>query len=105
MNFAKMMKQAQEMQSGMLAKQEQLAQNTFEATVGGGKVKVLANGNGDVTAISIDPELVDPEDVEFLEQLVLQGVQEAVGKGKAAMAEEMKKLTGGLGGLPGMPGM
>jgi DNA-binding YbaB/EbfC family protein len=105
MNIAKMMKQAQEMQSGMLAKQEELANTTFEAEVGGGKVKVTANGSGDVTRISIDPALLDPDDVEFLEELVLKGVQDAITLGKEAMAAEMKKLTGGLGGLPGMPGM
>ncbi len=104
MNLAKMMKQAQQMQSGMLAKQEELANTDFEAEVGGGKVKVVANGAGDVKSISIDPALVDPEDVEFLEELVLKGVQEAVAKGKEATAAEMKKLTGGMG-LPGMPGM
>jgi DNA-binding YbaB/EbfC family protein len=104
MNLAKMMKQAQQMQSGMLAKQEELANTDFEAEVGGGKVKVVATGAGDVKSISIDPAVVDPEDVEFLEELVLKGVQEAIAKGKDASAEAMKKLTGGLG-LPGMPGM
>lgn len=105
MNLEKMMKQAQQMQSSMLAKQEELANTAFECEVGGGKVKVVANGNGDVVSLSIDRQLLDPDDVEFLENLVLQGVQEAIAKGKAAMSEEMKKLTGGLGGLPGMPGL
>lgn len=101
MNIAKMMKQAQQMQSGMLAKQEELAAMDFEASVGGGKVTVVANGSGDVKSITIDPAVVDPEDVEFLQELVLKGVQEAVAKGKEATAAEMKKLTGGLG-IPGM---
>jgi len=101
MNIAKMMKQAQQMQSGMLAKQEELAAQDFEASVGGGKVTVVANGAGDVKSITIDPAVVDPEDVEFLQELVLKGVQEAVAKGKDATAAEMKKLTGGLG-IPGM---
>ncbi len=104
MNLAKMMKQAQQMQSGMLAKQEELANTDFEVEVGGGKVKVVATGAGDVKSIAIDPAVVDPEDVEFLEELVLKGVQDAIAKGKEATAEEMKKLTGGMG-LPGMPGM
>lgn len=104
MNLAKMMKQAQQMQSGMLAKQEELANTEFEVEVGGGKVKVVATGTGDVKSISIDPDLVDPDDVEFLEELVLKAVQEGIAKGKEATAAEMKKLTGGMG-LPGMPGM
>lgn len=104
MNLAKMMKQAQQMQSGMLAKQEELANTDFETEVGGGKVKVVATGAGDVKSISIDPAVVDPDDVEFLEELVLKGVREAIAKGKEATAEEMKKLTGGMG-LPGIPGM
>ncbi len=101
MNIEKMMKQAQQMQAGMLAKQEELAAMEFEAAVGGGKVKVVATGAGDVKSITIDPSVVDPEDVEFLQDLVLKGIQEAVAKGKEASAAEMKKLTGGLG-LPGM---
>lgn len=104
MNLAKMMKQAQQMQSGMLAKQEELANTDFEAEVGGGKVKVVATGAGEVKSITIDPAVVDPEDVEFLEDLVLKGVQQAIAKGKETAAAEMKKLTGGLG-LPGMPGL
>ena len=101
MNLAKMMKQAQQMQAGMLAKQEQLANTDFEASVGGGKVTVIANGSGDVKSITIDPAVVDPEDVEFLQDLVLKGVQEAIAKGKEATAKEMKGLTGGMG-IPGM---
>ena len=96
-----MMKQAQQMQAGMLAKQEELAATDFEASVGGGKVTVIANGAGDVKSITIDPAVVDPEDVEFLQDLVLKGVQEAISKGKEATAEEMKGLTGGMG-IPGM---
>jgi len=101
MNLAKMMKQAQQMQAGMLAKQEELAAQDFEASVGGGKVTVVASGSGDVKSITIDPSVVDPDDVEFLQDLVLKGVQEAVAKGKEATAAEMKKLTGGMG-LPGL---
>ncbi|MBB5351756.1 hypothetical protein HNR46_001995 [Haloferula luteola] len=101
MNIAKMMKQAQAMQAGMLAKQEQLASTDFTASVGGGKVTVVATGAGDVKSIVIDPSIVDPSDVEFLQDLVLKGVQEAVAQGKEASAAEMKKLTGGLG-IPGL---
>jgi hypothetical protein len=100
MNMAKLMKQAQQMQAGLAAKQEQLAQQTVEASVGGGKVTVTATCAGDVLAIRIDPSVIDPTDAEFLEDLVLKGVQEAIAKGKETAAAEMKKLTGGLG-LPG----
>ncbi len=101
MNIAKLMKQAQQMQAGLAAKQEELAIQTVQASVGGGKVNVTATCSGDVLAIQIDPTLVDPADVEFLEQMVLKGVQEAITKGKEQAAAEMKKITGGLG-IPGM---
>lgn len=101
MDIQKLMKQAQEMQAGMQQTQEELASKTVEASVGGGKVTVVATGAGDIKSISIDPSVVDPEDVEFLEQLVLSGVQEAASKGKEMASKEMSKLTGGMG-LPGM---
>ena len=101
MNIAKLMKQAQQMQAGLAAKQEELAIQTVEASVGGGKVNVLATCAGDVLSIKIDPSVVDASDVEFLEDLVLKGVQEAISKGKEQAAAEMKKLTGGLN-IPGM---
>ena len=101
MNIQKLMKQAQQMQAGMAAKQEELARREVEASVGGDKVKVRATCAGDVLSIKIDPAVVDPTDVDFLEDLVLKGVQEAIAKGKAQAEAEMKKLTGGLG-IPGM---
>ena len=101
MDLQKLMKQAQQMQAGMQKTQEELANKNVEASVGGGKVTVVANGAGDVQSIRIDPSVVDPADVEFLQELVLSGVQEAVTKGKEMAAAEMSKLTGGLG-LPGM---
>ncbi len=101
MDIQKLMQQAQQMQAGMQKTQEELAAKNVEATVGGGKVTVVANGAGDVVSISIDPSVVDPTDVDFLQELVLSGVQEAVAKGKEMAAAEMAKLTGGLG-IPGM---
>ena len=102
MNPMKLMKQAQQMQKKMAAMQEELANETVEASVGGGKVVVTANGAGDVTEIKIDPAVVDPEDVEMLEDLVLSGVKQAVEQGKAKSQEEMGKLTQGMGLPPGM---
>ena len=101
MNIQKLMKQAQQMQAGLAAKQEELATQTVDASVGGGKINVVATCAGDVLSIKIDPSVIDPSDAEFLEDLVLKGVQEAITKGKEKSAAEMKKLTGGLG-IPGM---
>jgi hypothetical protein len=63
----------------------------------GGKVKVTANGAGEILSIKIDKQIVDPNDVEFLEEAVLSGVQQAIDQGKAIAQSEMKKITGGLG--------
>ena len=101
MDIQKLMKQAQQMQAGMQKTQEELAQKNVEASVGGGKVTVIANGAGEVQSIKIDPAVVDPDDVDFLQELVLSGVQEAITKGKEMAAGEMSKLTGGMG-IPGM---
>lgn len=102
MNIAKMMKQAQQMQKRMGEMQGELAAREIESSVAGGKVVVRANGAGDVLSIKIDPAVVDPEDVELLEDLVLSGVKQAIGQGKAMMQEEMSKLTAGLGLPPGL---
>lgn len=102
MNIAKMMKQAQKMQQQVQGMQADLAEKTVETSVGGGTVTVTANCGGEVTAIKIDPSIVDPEDVEILEDLVLSGVKQAIEQGKSIQAEEMEKITGGLGLPPGM---
>ena len=102
MNIAKMMKQAQQMQKKMGQMQEELAQKNFEASVGGGKVTVVANGAGEVSSIKIDPAVVDPDDVEMLEDLVLSGVKQAIAQAKEESSAEMSKLTAGLGLPPGM---
>jgi DNA-binding YbaB/EbfC family protein len=101
MNLNKLMKQAQKMQEQMAQTQAELAEKTVEVQAGGGKIKVTANGAGDVLSIKIDKEIVDPNDVEFLEELVLNGVQAAIEQGKALAQSEMTKITGGLG-LPGL---
>ena len=104
MNFNKMLKQAQKMQSDATKMQAELAQRTVTASVGGGKVTVVATGSGDVVSIKIAREVVDPDDVELLEDLILSGVKQAIDEGKKMAETEMGKLTAGLGGM-GLPGM
>src|SRR6266446_4491350 len=101
MNIQKMMKQAQQMQAQLAQTQAELAEKTVEATAGGGKVTVVANGAGEVVSIKISKDVVDPDDVEMLEDLVLTGVQKAIEEGRALMQAEMAKITGGMGMPPG----
>jgi DNA-binding YbaB/EbfC family protein len=102
MNINKMMQQAKKMQEQMLQAQSELADKNVTATAGGGKVTVVANGAGDVISIKIAKDVVDPEDVEMLEDLILSGVQKAIADGKALAQSEMGKLTGGMGLPPGL---
>ena len=104
MNLNKMLKQAQKMQADATKMQAELAEKTVTASVGGGKVSVTATGAGDVVSIKIAREVVDPDDVEMLEDLVLSGVKQAIDEGKKMAETEMGKLTAGLGGM-GLPGM
>ena len=104
MNFNKMLKQAQKMQADATKMQAELAAKTFTASVGGGKVTVTATGAGEVVSIKISKDVVDPDDVEMLEDLVLSGVKQAIDEGKKTAEAEMGKLTAGLGGM-GLPGM
>jgi nucleoid-associated protein EbfC len=101
MNLNKLMKQAQKMQEQMARTQAELEEKTVEVSAGGGKVNVTANGAGDVISIKIDKEIVDPNDVEFLEEVILSGVKGAIEQGKAMAQSEMGKITGGLG-IPGL---
>jgi DNA-binding YbaB/EbfC family protein len=93
MNLNKLMKQAQKMAEA----QAELAEKTVEVQAAGGKITVVANGAGDVISIKIAKEIVDPEDVEFLEEAVLSGVTQAIEQGKAIASSEMSKITGGMG--------
>jgi DNA-binding YbaB/EbfC family protein len=97
MNLNKLMKQAQKMQEQMQKTQAELEEKTVEVQAAGGKVVVVANGAGDVVSLKIDKAIVDPEDVEFLEEAVLSGVKQAIEQGKALAQDEMSKITGGLG--------
>lgn len=96
-----MIKQAQKMQQDMLKMQEELESKQYEATVGGGMVKAVVNGKHEVLSVTIDPEAVDPEDVEMLQDMVVGAVNEAMRKAEAEASQNMSKLTGGLnlGGL------
>ena len=101
MNLNKLMKQAQQMQAQMAKAQAELEDKTVDVSAAGGKVRVTVNGAGEVLSIKIDKQIVDPNDVEFLEEAVLSGVQQAIDQGKAIAQSEMKKITGGLG-MPGL---
>ncbi|MCG0275949.1 MAG: YbaB/EbfC family nucleoid-associated protein [Thermosediminibacteraceae bacterium] len=100
-NMNKLMKQVQKMQEEMAKLQEELKQRTVEATAGGGVVKAVANGKKELLEIKIQPEAVDPEDVEMLEDLILAAVNEALQKAEEMVAQEMSKLTGGFN-IPGL---
>ncbi len=96
-----MMKQAQKLQKKMLKTQEELKTKTVEASAGGGMVKVVANGGQKIEAIVLEREVVDPEDVEMLQDLVMAAVNDALKKSQDMVSGEMGKLTGGLN-IPGM---
>ena len=96
-----MLKQAQQMQKKIQEMQEEIATATSEASVGGGAVKAVVVGGSRVESIEIDPEVVDPEDVEMLQDLVMAAVNEAMDSAQQMAAEKMKAITGGLN-LPGL---
>ena len=100
--LGKMMKQAQEMQAKMTAMQAQLEAVEIDGAAGGGLVAATLNGKGELRRLKIDPSLVDPADVEVLEDLVIAAVNDAKRKVEAYAAEEMKKITGGLSLPPGL---
>ena len=96
-----MIKQAQKLQAKMLRLQEELGEKTVESSVGGGMVKVVANGKQEVLSLEIDPEVVDPEDIEMLQDLILSAVNDALSKAQQMVSSEMGKLTGGMN-IPGL---
>ncbi len=99
MNMNNLMKQAQKMQKQMEEAQENLEASEITASAGGGVVEVTVSGNKEIKNIKIDPDVVDPEDVETLEDLVTAAVNEAIRKMEEQTQEEMSKITGGMGGL------
>ena len=100
-NMNNMIKQAQKMQQNMLKMQEEIEQSEFEATAGGGAVSVTVNGKKEITSLELKPEVVDPEDIEMLQDLVISAVNEAIANVEKVTEEEMTKVTGGVS-LPGL---
>ncbi len=100
-NIQNLLKQAQKMQKKLVEAQEELAEKTVEASAGGGMVTVVMNGKQEVISLNIEKEVVDPDDVEMLEDLIIAAVNEAKEKAEEMAKEEMSKLTGGLK-IPGL---
>jgi nucleoid-associated protein EbfC len=101
-NMGKMMKQIQKMQNDMLKMQEEIKSRTLEATSGGGVVRVVVTGQKEVESLFIDPQAVDLEDLEMLQDMVVAAVNEGLRKVEEMIAEEMKKITGGMNLPPGL---
>ncbi len=106
-NVNKMMAQVQKMQQDMQQAQEELAKETITASAGGGVVKATMTGSQELVSIEIDPEAVDPEDVEMLQDMVMAAVNEAMTSSQELASQKLGGITGGLGdmGIPGMPGL
>jgi DNA-binding YbaB/EbfC family protein len=107
-DFGAILKQAQQMQSEMMKVQDELKNEVVEATVGGGMVAVKMSGDLELKEIRIDPEAVDPEDVDMLQDLVLAAVNEAIRSAQELAASKMNQAAGGLGGMGGglgLPGL
>ena len=100
-NMGNIMKQAQKAMEQVQKVQDELAAARVEGTAGGGMVRVEANGQGQVESVTIDPQVVDPDDVEMLQDLVVSAVRDAIQKAEQMKEERMKQITGGMG-LPGM---
>lgn len=100
-----MLKQAQKMQEDMVAKQAELEEKEYTVSAGGGAVTVQINGKKEIIKLSIDPDIVDPDDVETLEDIITAGCNEAIKLVESTSASEMEKITGAMGQLPGMGGL
>lgn len=98
--MGQMVKQAQKLQAKMLKMQEELAEKTVETTSGGGMIRVVANGKQQVVSIEIEKEVVDPDDVDMLQDLIIAAVNDALAKSQEMVSSEMGKLTGGMN-IPG----
>jgi nucleoid-associated protein EbfC len=100
-NFGNIMKQAKKMQEQIGQLQQELEAKTIEAQAGGGMVRVVVNGKFEIVSLKIEKEVVNPEDIEMLQDLIVAAVNEGIRKAQAMASEEMAKITGGLG-IPGM---
>ena len=99
MNPNNILKQVRQMQSQMMQVQEKLASETVEASVGGGMVEAAFTGQGDIVSIKIDPEVINPEDKEMLEDLIVSAVNEGLKKSRELMTQRMGGITGALGAM------
>jgi nucleoid-associated protein EbfC len=102
-NMQQLMKQAQQMQQQLMAAQQELTTVEVEGSAGGGLVRATMTGGGELTAVTIDPKVIDPDDVETLQDLVVAAVRDAARAAGDLAQEKMGPLTGGLGGM-GLPG-
>lgn len=101
-----MLRQAQKMQEDMQQKQAELEEREYDISAGGGMVKIKINGKKEIVEMTIDPMIVDPDDIETLTDVITAGVNEAIKTVEDTSAKEMEKITGGLGGLGGgIPGL
>jgi DNA-binding YbaB/EbfC family protein len=103
-NMGNLLKQAQQLQTKMARLQEELEEKKVEASSGGGMVTVVVNGRQEILSIKIEPEVIDPNDQEMLQDLILAAINDGLAKAKNMVNEEMGKLTGGLN-LPNIPGL
>lgn len=102
-NMNNLMKQAQRMQKQMEEQAKALEEKTYEASAGGGVVKVVVSGKKEIQAVHLDPEVVDPDDIEMLEDLIMAAANEALRMQEEDQNEQMAKITGNMGGLGGLP--
>ncbi len=99
-----LLKQAQQLQTKMARLQEELEEKTVEASSGGGMVTAVINGRQEILSINIEPEVINPDDQEMLQDLILAAINDGLAKARNMVNEEMGKLTGGLN-LPNIPGL
>jgi DNA-binding YbaB/EbfC family protein len=100
-----LMKQVQQMQADMAKAQEELKNETVEASAGGGMVKVTMTGDMQLRELTISPDAIDPEDAEMLQDMVAAAINEAIRSAQELASAKLGGVTGGLGGMPGMPGL
>lgn len=104
-NAANMQAMIQKMQEDMVAKQEELEAREYEVSAGGGVVSVKMNGKKEVLSVKLAEEVVDPDDIETLEDLIVAAVNEAIKRIEKESSDEMGKITGGIPGMPSIPGL